>query len=161
MENISDNITFSEATKSGTAIRRGIDNLPTEKQLENMKLVAENCFQPLREWWGKAIGITSFLRVVLVNSLIGGSKTSQHCAGEESGLEEAAIDIDADIYNNGITNAEIFSWLKYNVEFDQLIWEFGDDENPAWVHVSFRKGTNRKQVKRATKINGVTKYFNI
>lgn len=153
MENISNNITYKEATKSNTAKRYGIDNSPNDFQLQNMKLVAEKCFQPLREWYKKAIGVSSFMRSKALNEhkAIRGSKTSQHMQGLYSELEEGAIDIDADIFDNGITNAEIFNWLKDNVEFDQLIWEYGTDEEPAWVHVSFRKGANRKKLMAAKK----------
>lgn len=142
--NISENISFTEATKSQTAQRRGIDNTPSEEVLANMRLVAEKCFQPLRKMYGEPIGISSFYRSKELNKAIGGSATSDHCLGR-------AIDIDADIYNNGITNAMIFDWLRENVEFDQLIWEYGTDQNPAWVHVSYREGENRGMVLKATK----------
>ena len=60
-----------------------------------------------------------------------------------------ALDIDADIYGK-VTNAEIFNYIKNNLEWDQMIWEFGDDEEPNWVHVSYKEaGHNRKQIKRA------------
>lgn len=160
MEKISDHISWNEATKSQTATRRGIDNFPNEIQLSNMRLVANKCFEPLRNWHGKAIGISSFFRSPELNTAIGGSKTSQHCAGSED-KKEAAIDIDADMYNNGITNADIFYWLDKNVEYDQLIWEFGTDENPAWVHVSYRDGANRKMKLVAKKIDGKTNYIAI
>jgi hypothetical protein len=158
MENISKHISYLEATKSQTAVRRGIDNTPSDFQLANMKLVAENCFEPLREAKGKVIGVSSFLRSEALNKAIGGSKTSQHMQGAYSGIEEGAIDIDADIYNNGLTNKEIFEWLESNVEFDQLIWEFGTDQEPAWVHVSYRKGANRNMKLKASRVNGKTKY---
>ena len=123
-----------------------------------MKLVAEACFEPLRKFHGKPIGISSFLRSKELNEKIGGSTKSQHMQGLYSGKKEGAIDIDADIYNNGITNAEIFYYLEDNVLFDQLIWEYGDDTEPNWVHVSYREGENRKQVLRAVRENGRTKY---
>ncbi len=107
-----------------------------------MRLVGLNCFDPLRRWWRKPIGISSFYRSPELNKAIKGSKNSQHCKGQ-------AIDIDADILHNGITNKMIFDWLKLNVDFDQLIWEYGDDLNPAWVHVSYAaRGKNRKQILR-------------
>ena len=160
MENISDHITYAEGVKSQDAIRNNIDNTPTPKQLANMKLVAVHCFEPLRKWYGKPIGISSFLRRVLLNKHLRGSATSGHCAGESTGKEEAAIDIDADIFNNGITNKEIFLWLYEHVEFNELIWEFGDENNPAWVHVMYRVGDNNKEVLRAIKgADGKTKYI--
>ncbi len=136
---ISNHITLAEATKSQTAIRKGIDNTPNESQIESMKLVAEMCFEPLREWYGKPIGISSFFRSAALNRAVKGSPRSQHCKGQ-------AIDIDADVFNNGITNRDIYNWLVSNVDYDQIIWEYGDDSNPAWVHISYvGKGKNRKQ----------------
>ena len=151
MESISKNISYKEATKSSTASRRGIDNTPTEFQLKNMKMVANEIFQPLREYHGKPIRVTSFLRSLELNKVIGGSKTSQHLQGGINGKEEGAIDIDADVYDNGITNSEIYYWIEENLEFDQLIWEYGDENEPDWVHVSFRKGANRKQTLKAVR----------
>ena len=158
MKNISKHISYKEATKSQTATRKGISNKPTEWQLKNMQLVANECFEPLREWYGSAIGVSSFLRGKKLNDAIGGSKNSQHLQGLYSGNEEGAIDIDADIYNNGITNMDIFLWLQENVIYDQLIYEFGDDIEPNWVHVSYRKGANRQMNLRAERVDGKTKY---
>lgn len=147
MGNISKHISNKEAFRSATANRAGIKNEPTPFQLQNMKLVAEKCFEPLREWHNDPIYVSSFLRSKELNEITpGSSRTSQHLQGEYSKLEEGAIDIDCDVYDNGLTNAKAFHWLKENVEFDQLIWEYGDDENPDWVHVSYRKGANRNMV---------------
>lgn len=143
MENISDNITYHEAVKSKTATKRGINNIPTEDELLNMKLLARKVFQHVRYYYGTPIAITSFFRSKALNKAIGGSTTSQHCTGE-------AMDMDADIYG-GVTNREIFEYIKDNLEFDQLIWEFGDDENPDWVHVSYSQFMNRGIVLNAYK----------
>jgi hypothetical protein len=161
MENISKHITFKEATKSNTAKLYNIENKPNKFQLANMKMVAENCFEPLRNVHGKAIGISSFLRSELLNKKVGGSKTSQHLQGLYSEVEEGAIDIDADIFDNGITNAEIFNWLKENVVFDQLIWEYGSEKEPAWIHVSFRKGANRGMLLTAKKNSKNKTYYTL
>lgn len=142
-DNISKNITWAEAFKSQSAIRLGINNeaLVTDAIIENMKHVAENVFEPLRAHFKKPIGISSFYRSSKLNQAIGGSKTSQHVQGE-------AIDIDADIFG-GITNKEIFEYIKNNLPYDQLISEYGTEENPAWIHVSLkRNGKNRKQILR-------------
>ena len=140
--NVSKHISYYEATKSQNAIRAGIENIPSGEQMVRMKLVANKCFEPVRNWHGKPIAISSFFRSFKVNVLAGGSKTSDHKTG-------AAIDIDADVFNNGVTNAEIFQWCLENLDFDQLISEFGTEENPAWVHISYRsKATNRNQVLR-------------
>jgi zinc D-Ala-D-Ala carboxypeptidase len=118
----------------------GILNQPSQKELEAMQLTAWQIFEPLRAWYGKPIGISSFYRSPELNKAIGGSKTSQHMKGQ-------AIDIDADIFNNGISNREIYLWILKNLDFDQLIWEYGDDQNPAWVHASYvSRSRNRKQI---------------
>lgn len=155
MEKISEHISYNEAIKSQTAERKGISNIPSEEILTNMKWVATELFEPLRQWWGKAIGISSFYRSVKLNHAIGGSGASQHCLG-------LAMDIDADMFHNGITNKMIFNYFKDRVgmlDFDQLIWEFGSDEEPAWVHVSkLPVGKNRNQMLKAFSQDGKTKY---
>ena len=149
---ISKNVSYNEGVNSKTALRLGIDNTPNEEQTNNMHLVAENVFQPLREHFNVPIYISSFFRSSALNKAIGGSKTSQHCKGE-------AMDLDADIFE-GITNAQIFNYIKDNLKFDQLIWEFGTDKNPSWVHVSFSNYKNRGKVLKAIKSNGKTIYQN-
>ena len=153
MTQISKHISFKEATYSATAEKMEIVNdNPNLAIIENMKLVANKVFEPVRNHFGKPIKISSFFRGMPLNQAIKGSITSQHCSGE-------AIDIDN---NNGTpSNKEIFNYIKKNLEFDQLIWEFGTDTNPDWVHVSFVNGKNRKQVLRAKKINGQTSYETI
>jgi hypothetical protein len=149
---LSEHLTLAEVTKSQTATRLGIDNDPDAHQLAALKAVAENIFEPLRNHFGVPIGISSGLRSKALNKAIGGSTRSQHCHGQ-------ALDIDADIYG-GINNRNIFRYIQNNLDFDQLIWEFGSDDNPAWVHVSFvDDGTNRGQTLRAVKENGKTKYI--
>ena len=120
---ISAHISFAEATKSQTAIRHGLDNKPNSVQMANMKYTAEKVFEPIRKHFGKPIAVTSFFRSEELNKRIGGSTTSQHCKGE-------AMDIDADLYG-GMTNAQIFANIKKHLTFDHLIWEFGDNRNPA------------------------------
>ena len=150
MENISKHISYKEATRSNTAIRRGIDNIPDVEELENMKLIAEEVFEPLRKWVGGPIKINSFYRSPELNVAIGGSKKSQHCHGQ-------AIDID-DTYGHR-SNASMFKHIRYNMDYDQIIWEFGDDKNPAWVHVSYvSEEKNRHRCLQAYKENGKTKY---
>lgn len=130
---ISKHISLKEATFSATAIRNNVTNQPTTEHLEAMKLVANECFEPLREWYGKPIKINSFYRGILLNKLVKGSASSQHCKGE-------AIDMDGGSIEE---NKKLFEWCKANLEFDQLIWEYGG----AWVHISFTvKKKNRKQV---------------
>lgn len=149
MNKISKHISYAEATKSSTAIRLGIDNTPNDEQLANMKLVAEEVFEPVRAFVGKPLSVNSFFRNEATNQAIGGSSRSQHCKGQ-------AIDIDGDAY--GVDNKLIFDFIRAEVLFDQLIWEFGTDKQPAWIHVSRVKDGNRRQVLQAKKIDGKTKY---
>ncbi len=147
VKRISEHITLAEAVRSDNAKRLGIDNSATLLEIERMRLVAESCFEPLRNRHGKPIFISSFFRSKKLNDATPESSNfSQHMCGAYSGIEESAMDIDCDVFDNGLTNAQAFMWLRDNVEFDQLIWEFGDSFNPDWVHVSYRKGGNRKQV---------------
>ena len=160
---ISTHISYHEATRSDTAIRKGLPNVPGEQQIKNIKLWATEVFEPLREHVSTKRGkdspihINSIFRAVAVNTAVGGSKTSQHCAGEGSKLEEAAGDIETNYTD--FTNKDLFLLIKDQGVFDQLIWEFGDNKDPAWVHVSYRKGANRKQVLKAVSQNGHTKYL--
>ena len=147
---ISKHISYKEGVHSNTAIRRGIDNVPNKEQLSNMKLLAEKVFEPLREYVGGPIKINSFFRSPELNTAIGGSGKSQHCHGQ-------AIDID-DTFGV-MTNAAMYRWIKDNLDFDQMIWEFGDDKNPAWVHVSYvSKEDNRNRCLLAYKEGRKTKY---
>ena len=150
MSKISKHISYEEATYSTTANRRGIDNTPGDEELASMICAAERIFEPVREHFGVPIGVTSFYRSEALNRAVGGSRTSSHIKGE-------AMDLDADLYG-GLTNREIFDYIKCNLEFDQLIWEFGNDENPAWVHVSYSSMSNRGEVLKASKVNGRTVY---
>ena len=150
--NISEHISLKEATRSNTAKRLGIENMPDNETLITMQITAEHIFEPLRDKFNEPIYISSFYRSPELNKAIGGSTSSQHCKGE-------AIDID-DVYSKA-SNADFFNYIKNKLEFDQLIWEFGDDENPAWVHVSYSLGKNRMRVLKAIKENGRTKYINI
>jgi hypothetical protein len=148
---LSTNLSLAEVTRSETAKRRGISNMPTPEHIENFKKLAINIFQPIREHFGKPILISSGYRSAELNKAIGGSLSSQHSSGE-------AIDIDMD--GTDITNAQIFNYIKENLNFDQMIWEFGTDTNPDWVHVSFAANrSQRKQILVAKKVNGKTTYI--
>ena len=147
---LSKNLALSEVTRSETAKRKGISNMPTPEHIENFKKLAENVFQPIRDHFGVPIRISSGYRSKELNTAIGGSLSSQHCQGE-------AIDIDMD--GTSITNAQIFHFIKDNLNFDQMIWEFGTDKNPDWVHVSYEStGKQRKQILVAKRVGGKTTY---
>lgn len=150
---ISKHLSLAEVSRSETAKRRGINNTPSGEHLENFKMLAENVFEKIREHFGAPIHISSGYRSKELNKAIGGSATSQHCSGE-------AIDIDMDGSANGVTNAQVFNFIKDNLQFDQLIWEFGSDTNPDWVHVSYEStGKQRKQILKAVKSGGKTAYI--
>ena len=150
MSKISQNITYKEAIHSNTAKRRGIDNTPSEVQVLSMKLLADKVFEPLRKWVGGPIKVNSFFRSVALNDAIGGAASSQHCKGQ-------AIDID-DVYGRK-TNAEMYKWIQENLDYDQMIWEFGTDTQPNWIHVSYvSKEENRNKCLKAYKEHGKTKY---
>jgi len=147
---ISKHISYKEGVYSTTALRRGIDNTPNDEQLKNMELIAEEIFEPLRSYVGGPIKINSFFRSIKLNTAIGGSKTSQHCKGQ-------AMDID-DTYGKS-SNAEMYHFIKEHLDFDQMIWEFGDDDNPNWVHISYvSPEKNRNRCLKAYKENKKTKY---
>ncbi len=150
MEKISQNISFKEATKSNTALRLNLNNNPDAYQVTNMVGVAENVFEPLRKYVGGSIKINSMFRSEELNTAIGGSSRSQH-------IEGRAMDLD-DTFGHK-SNAEMFHYIKDNLNFDQLIWEFGDDKNPNWIHVSYiSEEENRGRCLRAEKVNGRTSY---
>ena len=146
---ISKHISLKEATKSNTAQRLGIENFPNNDTLIQMQALAENIFEPLRKHVGGPIYITSFYRSPELNKAIGGSSKSQHCLGQ-------AIDVD-DVLGRA-TNKEMFEYIKDNLDFDQLILEFGDDNNPNWVHVSYNAAGNRGNILQAVKEDGRTIY---
>ena len=147
---ISKHISYREGVYSRTALRRGIKNNPNAEQMENMVAIAEEVFEPLRMWVDGPIKINSFFRSPELNKAIGGSGKSQHCHGQ-------AIDLD-DTFGRA-TNAEMYEFIKENLDFDQIIWEFGDDTNPDWVHVSYvSPEQNRNRCLKAYRENGKTNY---
>ena len=148
---ISKHVSYKEGTFSATATRLGFDNIPDDEQLANMKLVAEKIFEPLREWVGGAVKVKSFFRGLKLNTAIGGARKSQHMKGK-------AIDIDD---NYGVVaNSDMYHYIKNNLDFDQLIWEFGDDDNPNWLHVSYvSPEKNRNRCLKAYKEQGKSKYM--
>jgi hypothetical protein len=143
---LSEHLDLSEVTRSESAKRNDISNMPTKEHIANFMLLAEKIFEPIREHFGVPIRISSGYRSKELNAKIGGSATSQHCSGE-------AIDIDQD--GTTITNKQVFDYIKDNLEFDQLINEF----NYSWVHVSYKStGKQRKQILEAYKDGGASKY---
>jgi len=148
---LSNNLSLAEVIKSGTAKRLGINNEPTIEHMENLKALALNIFQPLRNNFKIPIAVTSGYRSEALNKAIGGSLRSQHCKGE-------ALDIDAQVFG-GITNKDVFNFISDHLEFDQLIWEFGNENEPDWVHVSYKEdGANRGEKLIAYRDGGKVRY---
>ena len=147
---ISKHVSYREGVRSRTADRLGLENIPNTEQLKCMKSIAEDVFEPLRAYVGGPIKINSFFRGEPVNTAIGGSKYSQHMKGQ-------AMDID-DTFGR-MTNAEMYHFIKDHLDFDQLIWEFGDEDNPNWIHVSYvTHRENRKKLTVALKRDGKVVY---
>jgi len=149
---LSKNFSLSELTKSQTATRKGISNEPSTEHVENLIHLAEAVLQPVREHFGKPVMISSGYRSPALCEAIGSSSKSQHARGEA-----------ADFEIHGVDNKELATWISNNTEFDQLILEFYNegDPNSGWVHCSAVTGEPRKQVLRASKVEGRTKYENI
>jgi len=146
-------LTLEECCKSATAIRLGIDNKPNQQQVFALQAVATNIYDKCCEKFLVKIPITSAFRSKELNAAISGSSgSSQHMRGE-------AMDLDLDGTLNGVTNAQLFNYIRFNLDFDQLIWEFGTDSNPDWVHVSYDvAGKNRKNVFKGFRANGRVHY---
>ena len=149
---LSAHLSVAEYIKSDTAKRKGISNEMTPGHLENAKILAAKIFEPIRVHFNKPIFLSSGYRSEALNSAVGGSLTSHHCMG-------MAMDLDQDDRGTGVTNRMVFDYIKSNLNFDQLIWEFGDDKNPDWVHVSYVGAGNRKQVLKAVRSGSSTKYI--
>jgi len=147
---ISEHLTLAELIRSESAKRNGITNMPTPEHIVNLKELAENIFEPIRANFRCPILISSGYRSKELNAKIGGATTSQHSFGQ-------AIDIDMDGTNYGVSNSNIFTFIKDKLQFDQLIWEFGNDKNPDWVHCSY-SNRHRKEVLIGYKQNGITHY---
>ena len=149
---LSKHVSLHEGVYSRTAERLGLKNDPSDEHLLNMITISEKVFEPLRKHVGGPIKINSFYRGPELNKAIGGSSKSQHCHGQ-------AMDID-DTFGH-MSNADMYYWIKNNLDFDQLIWEFGNDDNPNWLHVSYvNKEANRNRCLKAYRTPGSksTKY---
>jgi len=153
---LSKHLSLKEATYSATAIKNGLNNQPNIGQLEVLRAIAINVFEPCRGFVGGPLKVTSGYRGPQLNSLIGGSLTSDHCIIDHS---TAALDLDCDVYKHG-TNFDLFHFIKDNLDFKQLIYEFGDETNPDWVHVSYSTNAhfNKREVLIAKRIKGRTTY---
>ena len=148
---LSENLDLSEVIRSESAKRNGISNTPTPEHIENLKALAENIFQPIRDHFKKPIRISSGYRSKELNAKVGGSKSSDHCFGY-------AIDLDAD--GTSITNNEIFYFIKNNLKFKQLIFEFPVNGQASWIHISYQSSNLKNEILIAKKLYGKTVYIN-
>ena len=149
--NLTPNFTLEELTKSETALRKNMPNVPTEADITNLKLLAEKVLQPLRDHYGVGIKVNSGYRSPDVNAAVGGSRTSDHCKGQAADIEIA-----------GIPNAVLAQYIKDSLQYTQLILEFYTPGIPdsGWVHVSYDANNLKCQTLTATKKDGKTAYLN-
>jgi len=138
---------LSEFTKSQTATRRGIRNMPGPKGIASLKALCENVLEPVREEFGPVV-ISSGYRSRALNQAIGGSQTSQHSKGEA-----------ADFEVKGVSNLEVARWMEKNLNYDQLICEFykPGQPNSGWIHVSYSPRMRNMEL-TAARVRGRTKY---
>jgi hypothetical protein len=146
---LSKSFTLNELTKSQEAIRLGIDNIPNEEHIENLKILCEKILQPLRDYYGMPVSISSGYRSVALCEAIGSSAKSQHTKGQAADFE---------IF--GVANKELADFITQNLEYDQCILEFWNKNEPnsGWVHCSYSKEGNRKQYLKAQKVSGKIVY---
>ena len=147
---LTNNFSLVEMIKSETALRHGIDNTPTVEVTENLKRLAENVLQPVREHFGKGVKVNSGYRAPEVNAAVGGSKTSDHTKG-----------MAADIEIPGVANADLANYIVNNLPFTQCILEFYTQGVPdsGWVHVSYDPANLKRQPLTAIKREGKTVYL--
>jgi len=143
--NLSKSFTLNELTKSQEAVRLGIDNTPNEEQIQNLKILCEKILQPLRDFYGMPVSISSGYRSVALCEAIGSSAKSQHTKGQAADFE---------IF--GVPNKEVSEFIVKNLEYDQCILEFWNENEPnsGWVHCSYSSNGNRMQYLKAEKLNG-------
>ena len=147
--NLSKSFTLNELTKSQEATRLGIDNTPNDEHILNLKILCENILQPIRDFYGMPLSVSSGYRSAALCEAIGSSSKSQHTKGQAADFE---------IF--GIHNKELSDWIVNNLDYDQCILEFWNpnDPNSGWVHCSYNDAVNRKQYLRASKENGKIVY---
>jgi len=149
---ISEHLSLAEVIRSETAKRQGISNMPTEEHIANLKKLAENVFEKIRNNFRCPIYISSGYRSKELNACTpGASATSDHCKG-------MALDLDQQGHTQNITNKEVFDYIKTNLKFKQLIWEGGTEQEADWIHVSYDENNLKNEVLRAVKVNGKMHY---
>lgn len=149
--NLTKNFTLEELSNSTTAKRLGIDNIPNNEQVNNLRLLCEKVLQPIREKYGKPIIVSSGFRCEKLNKAIGGSKTSEHRYGMAADFHSLSDTLSD---NKALWNLI----MTMNLNFGQLIYEYGSDAGPDWIHISYNDKNNRKQILRCKKVNGKASY---
>ena len=137
---LSPHFTLAELTKSSTAIRMGIFNQPEPYHYPALERLCRTILEPVRAHFGMAFSPSSgFRRQQLCEAIGSNGKTSQHTKGEAADFELPGID-----------NHLVASWIRDNLDFDQLILEgYTDgDKNSGWIHCSTTGEGNRKEVLR-------------
>ena len=142
---LSKSFTLNELTKSQEATRLGIDNTPSEEHILNLKILCENVLQPIRDFYGMPVSVSSGYRSIALCEAIGSSAKSQHTKGQAADFE---------IF--GVANKDVAEFIVKNIEYDQCILEFWNENDPnsGWVHCSYSVNGNRKQYLKAEKLNG-------
>ena len=148
---LSEHLDLAEVVKSDSAKRRGISNMPTPEHIENFKKLAEKVFEPIRKHFGVPIHISSGYRSKELNAVIRGVKSSDHLFG-------MALDLDQQGHGSGVTNKQVFDFIKDKLKFKQLIWEGGTKQEPDWVHVSYDEKNLKNEVLLATLVKGKMQY---
>jgi hypothetical protein len=130
------NFTLEELTKT----RFALDNTPSPKVVENLQLLCEKVLQPLRDAVGP-VNVTSGYRSKAVNEAVNGARNSDHLWGYA-----------ADLQSPDGNHRKLYDWLKANAMFTQLIYEFGNDTQPQWVHVSYNPKELKREILRARNV---------
>ena len=142
---LSKSFTLNELTKSQEATRLGIDNTPSEEHIKNLKILCEKILQPIRDFYGMPVSVSSGYRSAALCETVGSSSKSQHTKGQAADFE---------IF--GMANKDLADWIVQNLDYDQCILEFWNPEDPnsGWIHCSYNDEGNRKQYLRASKFLG-------
>ena len=147
--NLSKSFTLNELTKSQEALRLGITNIPNEEQILNLKILCEKILQPIRDFYGMPVSVSSGFRSPELCKAIGSSSTSQHTRGEAADFEIFSV-----------ANKTLAEFIVANLDFDQCILEFWNENEPnsGWVHCSYSSKYNRRQYLKADKVDGKIVY---
>ena len=144
-DKLTPHFTLGEMLVSQTASRRGLDNTPGPAVIAALRLLCGQLLEPIRAHFGSPVVVTSGYRSPAVNKACGGSPTSQHVLGEA-----------ADFTVPGVSNLALAQWMRDKLDYDQLIYEFGES---GWIHVSWRPARRRNQELSAQRTKRGTVYL--